>query len=180
MSKDIDIVIAIDTVSLLANVTPGSYQNPAGLSHGSTDRIYTFMIAQALYVNSGQATGNLNISALVNDTIRWRTASLSGNTDEAAIVYLIQQYSGDQVTSQPVTAYVSNPYEPVPIIVNNENTEPPTFTSPPVPDYFMQATVNNHGTEQYKVYFYVTKQDQKTGKPVIAGYYWWDPTIVVP
>jgi hypothetical protein len=102
---------------------------------------------------------------------------LSGNTDQSAVVYNIVQFSGQKVTNDPI-AVISQPYEPLPTIVNNQNTKPPTFTVVIDNDYYLQATVNGHGTEQYKVFFYVTKQDPN-GRPVLAGYYGWDPTITV-
>jgi nematocidal protein AidA len=176
MSNYIDIEIVIDTVSLLNNIKNPSqdYANPTGIDHTT----YSYMIAQTVYVNSGQATGDLSIKALVNDTIRWRSLSLSGNSGQSAVIYDMPQFAGQVVTS-PIFAIESQPYVPLPTLVNGYNTKPPTFTTVTGSDYFLQATVTTHGTEQYKVLFYVTVQDPSTGKPVIAGYFSWDPTITV-
>ncbi|HVJ51416.1 MAG TPA: inclusion body family protein [Aliidongia sp.] len=177
MSNYIDIEVVIDTVSLL-----GAYPNPSKDPHNPTGIDHTsfsYMIAQTAFVNSGQASGNLSIKALVNDTIRWRSLSLSGNADQSAEVYNIQQFAGQTVTS-PVFAIESTPYVPLPTINDGRNTDPPTFTTVTENDYFLQATVTGHGTEQYKVFFYVTMADQGTGKPVLKGYFYWDPTITVP
>lgn len=176
MSKDIDIEIVVDTVTLLKDYNPSpDYRNPTGISHNG----YAYMIAQAAYVNGGQATGNLSINALNNDTIRWRSLSLSGNTDYSAVVYDMQQFSGAKVTTDP-QCIISSPYVPLPILVKGQQTTPPSFTAVIANDYFLQVNVNGHGTEQYKVFFYVTTQDPQTGKPVLAGYFYWDPEIVVP
>jgi len=174
--SNIDIEIVIDTVSLLENIKSPSqdYKNPTGIDHTT----YSYMIAQTAFVNSGQATGDLSIKALVNDTIRWRSLSLSGNSGQSAVIYDMPRFAGDQVTS-PVFAIESQPYVPFPTLVNGYNTAPPTFTTVLGSDYFLQATVTAHGTEQYKVLFYVTAQDPATGKPVVKGYYSWDPTITV-
>lgn len=176
MTKCIDIEIVIDTVSLLkAFPNPSKTStNPTMIDHTS----YSYMIAQTAYVNGGQASGNLSIKALVNDTIRWRCLSLSGNTDQSAVVYDIQWFKDDKVTNTP-EANLSQPYSPLPTIVDGRNTNPPTFTAAIENDYFMQATVNKHGKEQYKVYFYVTDSDPNTGKPVLKGYFGWDPEITV-
>ena len=112
MSKDINIEIVVDTVTLLNDYAPGTYDNPTGIPHNG----YAYMIAQTAFVNSGQATGDLSISAVVNDTIRWRGLSLSGNTDNSAIVYDILWYKNDHVTSEPTNCYVSEPYVPMPIL----------------------------------------------------------------
>lgn len=177
MSNYIDIEIVIDTVSLL-NAFPNpsqDYNNPTGIDHTS----YSYMIAQTVYVNSGQATGNLSVKALVNDIIRWRSLSLSGNTGQSAVIYSMPQFAGTTVTS-PVIAIESQPYVPFPTLTSTGfNTTPPTFTSVIDNDYFLQTNVTGHGTEQYKVMFYVTVQDPNTGKPVNKGYFSWDPTITV-
>lgn len=183
MSKSIDIEIVVDTVTLLSKY-PSPSTNPAsptGIEHNG----YAYMIAQAAFVqkdskgNSTQATGDLIVSAAVNDTIRWRSLSLSGNTDYSAVVYDIQWYTGDHVTTEPTLNVISQPYVPLPILVKGQQTNPPTFNSVIANDYYLQVNVTGHGTEGYKVYFYVTTQDPVTGKPVLKGYYYWDPTIKV-
>ncbi|MEA1673497.1 inclusion body family protein [Nitrospirillum sp. BR 11163] len=175
MSKFIDIEIVIDTVTLLSTYpNPSKNANaPTGIAHN-----FSYMIAQSAFVRSGQATGDLNINALVNDTIRWRSLSLSGNSDQSVVLYDIRQFSGTQVTGT-ITAIESNPYEPKPTLVDGKNTNPPTFTTVTDLDYYLQTTVINHGTENYQVYFYVTQPNPSTGQPQLVGYFYWDPTITV-
>jgi len=181
MSKAIDIEIVVDTVTLLGKYSNPSQdsKNPTGIAHNG----YAYMIAQAAYVQNDasgkatQATGDLIISALVNDTIRWRMLSLSGNADYSAVVYDIQWFSGEHVTSEPTQDVISQPYVPLPILVKGQQTQPPTFSAVTANDYFLQVNVTGHGSEGYKVFFYVTTQDPVTGKPVLKGYYYWDPTI---
>jgi hypothetical protein len=173
----IDVEIVIDTVSLLKDF-PSPSQNsnsPTMINHTS----YSYMVAATKFVGGGQASGNLIINALNNDVIRWRCLSLSGNTDTSAVVYGINAFSGPTVTNPPI-AIISEPYGPLPILQNNQNTSPPTFAPVIENDYFLQATVTGHGTEQYNVFFYVTSTDQTTGKPKLVGYFGWDPTISVP
>lgn len=178
MSKNIDIEIVVDTVTLLNSYGNPSRDpnNPTGIAHTG----YAYMIAQSAFVKSGQATGDLAINALVNDTIRWRGLSLSGNTDNSAVIYDIRWFQGEHVTTEPTQAIISQPYVPVPILVKGQQTNPPTFNAALANDYFLQVAVCGHGTENYKVYFYVTTQDPTTGKPVLKGYYYWDPAIIVP
>lgn len=177
MSSYIDIEVVIDTQSLLkAYPNPSTNSaSPTGIDHTS----YSYMVAATAHVISGQASGNLSVKGIVNDTIRWRCLSLSGNSDQSAVVYNITQFGGTQVTGV-VNAFVAKPYAPVPILNGESNTVPPTFTTPVENDYYMEATITDHGTEQYMFYFYVTDNDPDTGKPVLKGYFYWDPTITIP
>jgi hypothetical protein len=176
MSKNVDICIVVDTVSLIATYPAGTYQNPQGTKHD-----FAYMIAQSDCVDKGQASGDLIVKNLVNnDTVRWRMISLSGDTDQAAVIYDITHTSGPKVMSSE-SAYESSPYVPLPILTDdNKNTQPPSFKNDAIEtDYFLQANIVGHGTEHYAVKFYVTKPDAK-GKPVLHGYYWWDPAVTVP
>lgn len=177
MSKFIDIEIVVDTVTLLdAYKSPSQkYDAPTGISHTG----YAYMIAQSAYVKSGQATGNLSVYAVVNDTVRWRSLSLSGNSDYSVVLYNMTHLSGASVTSIPPEAHISTPYVPLPILKDKKNTTPPTFSIAKANDYYLQASVDTQGTEQYNVFFYVTKLDA-TGRPTLVGYFYWDPEIVVP
>jgi len=175
MSSYIDIEVVIDTERLLAEQTPSQDpNNPTGIDHVS----YSFMIATNAHVNGGQASGNLSVKAIVNDVLRWRCLSLSGNSDQSAVAYNIAKFGGQQVTGL-INAIISQPYAPLPTLQGESNTNPPTFTGAVENDYYLEATVTGHGTEQYMFYFYVTDNDPNTGEPVLKGYYYWDPTITI-
>lgn len=178
MPRFIDVEVCIDTVTLLTNYPNPSKDpnNPTGIDHTS----YSYMIAQPVYVTSGQATGNLTLKALVGDVIQWRMISLSGNSDQAAVIYGVPQFGGSTVTGA-VIGNVAQPYEPIATLQpDGENYNPPRYESVSQFDYFLQANITGHGSEQYKVCFYVTTPDPNTGKPVVKGYFNWDPTITVP
>src|SRR5271166_3777460 len=90
----IDIQVVIYTQSVLNTYgSSGTWDNPKGIAHN-----YSYMVAQSDYVRSGQATADLEVSALVNDQIRWRTVSLTGNANQSAVIYDIIKFSGDTVT----------------------------------------------------------------------------------
>lgn len=177
MADVIDVEIVIDTVTLLATFPNPStdYKNPTGIDHTT----FSYMIAARKYVKSGLATGDLSLQALVGDVIRWRSLSLAGNTDDTAVLYAIERFQGQQVTG-PVTAKLARPYEPLPIIVDGKQTNPPSFEAKIEDDYYLGTDITDHGTENYLVKFYVTVPDRSTGKPVTKGYFYWDPTITVP
>ncbi len=168
MSKTIDIEVVFDTVTLETNYGGGgSADNPKDIAHSDI-----YMVAPKVITQSGQASGDLTISALVNDTIRWRSNSLSGNTDQAAIIYRIDKFSGDQVTSTPEMR-VSYPSTPIP-----DSNQPTTYTAVATQaDVFLSCEVLKQGTEGYRVWFYIVNKDPNTGGLSTFGYYRWDPTI---
>jgi hypothetical protein len=170
MSKTINIDVVFDTVTIESKYgSGGSSDKPIGIAHSDA-----YMIAQQVLVESGQATADLVIKALVNDTIRWRSESLSGNTDQSAIIYKIAKFSGDQVTSD-VQMRVSYPPTPIP---NSSN--PTSYTSVDTQaDIFMSCEVLRKGKEGYMIYFYLVNKDEVTGVLKTYGYYYWDPTIKV-
>jgi hypothetical protein len=170
MTKTIDIDVVFDTVTLETNYGGGgSPDSPKDIAHNDL-----YMIAQKVIVTSGQATGDLSITALVNDTIRWRSNSLSGNTDQAAIIYKIDKFQGDQVTTDPQMR-VSYPTTPIP---NADN--PTTYSAVDTQaDVFLSCEVLKKGTEGYRVWFYIVNKDPNTGALTTFGYYRWDPTIQV-
>lgn len=172
MSKFIDISVVFDTVTL-----EGKYPNPSKNSSSPTgiQHADAFMVAPSVVVKSGQATADLTIQALVGDTIRWRSESLSGNTDQSAIIYKIAKFSGTQVTSDPVMM-VAYPTMPIPNAAN-----PTTYNSVNTQaDIYMNCNVLTKGTEGYQVWFYIVNKDPNTGALSTFGYYYWDPSIVVP
>jgi nematocidal protein AidA len=168
MSSIIDIDIAFDTETIVSKYPHPSQnsQAPTGIQHADA-----YMIAQSTDVISGQATADLNVSASVGDVIRWRASSLSGNSDQSAVVYNIVRFSGQQVTGpiQPITA---SPTVPVPNAAN-----PVHYTPTPQFDYYINANVIANGKEGYQVWFYLVERTHSTLKTL--GYYYWDPTLTV-
>jgi hypothetical protein len=170
MSKIIDIDVIIDTATIETNYGGGgSATAPKDIGHNDL-----YMIAPKVVVISGQATGDLNINALVNDGIRWRSESLSGNTDQAAVIYQIDRFGGTQVTTTPQMV-VSYPPTPIP------NPDSPTSytANDQQADTFLNCSVISKGTENYRVWFYIVNKDPNTGALSTFGYYRWDPTITV-
>lgn len=178
MPNIIDVEVVIDTQTLLQSSYKPSNDpnNPTGLPHVG----FAYMIAQPTFVSSGQASGNLSLNALVGDVIQWRMLSLSGNSGQAAVLYGVPQFAGSIVTGA-VTGQIEQPYEPLATLqADGNNYNPPQYSTITANDYFLQADITGHGTEQYKVCFYITTPNAQTGQPTLAGYYYWDPTITVP
>lgn len=171
MSEIIDIEIVVDTANLIAQVKNPSTnpQNPTGIGHN-----FAYMIAANDYVKSGQASGDLSISADVGDTIRWRMISLSGNTGYSASLQNIQRFANDQITS-PTKGELIEPQSPVPGTTAGPIALPPTFTTATDYDFFLTADVVKAGTENYNVSFVV--QRYHAGALQVLGYFVWDPVL---
>lgn len=171
MSEIIDIFINIDTDNLLK-----AYPNPSTNPSAPTPvgHNFAYMVAPTAYVKSGQATGDLSISADVNDTIRWRMNSMSGNTSYSADIMNLQRFSGTQVTSV-VEGKLSEPQTPIPEGSLGTVQLPPTYMCTPQYDFYLSAEVVTAGTENYNVSFAVISYH--SGSLTVLGYFVWDPTI---
>lgn len=171
MSKIINILITIDTDAVLAKYPkPSENQNsPTGIAHNMG-----YMVATGTTINSGQGTGDLDINALVGDTVRAFATSGSDNFEDAVLLYGMPKFKGDQVFS---TFNYQN---------FTKSTVVPQSTTTVLPArnvdedfWFFQADVITKGTEGYMVQFALYTRDQTTGQPKLKGYYAWDPTIRV-
>ncbi len=171
MSKTINILITIDTDAVEKKYpNPSKKQNsPTGIAHNMG-----YMVATGTTVNSGQGTGDLSIKALVGDTVRAFALSGSNNFEDSVLLYGMPRYSGTEV------------FGPFNYQNFTKSAVFPQSTSTPLPAriqnqefWFYQASVSKSGTEGYKVEFAMYKRDQNSGKPVLFGYFAWDPQITV-
>lgn len=171
MSDIIDIEIVVDTASLIAAYPSASknQSSPTGIGHN-----FAYMVAPSAYVKSGQASGDLSISADIGDTIRWRMVSQAGNTDYSAALQNIAFFSGTAVTSTTEGKLIE-PQTPVPGTTPGTIALPPTFTTTAQFDYYLTADVDQAGTGNYNVSFVV--QQYHAGALQVLGYFVWDPTI---
>ena|ERR1043166_3446650 len=177
MSSFINVQMVFDTQTLLSKYPNPSQDsgNPTGINH--TD---VFMITQSVFLADPktQGTADLNIKADEDDIIRWRGTSLSDNVSQSAIPYKIQRFSGTQVTDIPVPTE-AHPWIHVPNQdPNTKVVDPLHYTPTKLPDYYMQCTVTDSGTEGYQVWFYIA-QEASGGTVKTLGYFYWDPTITV-
>ncbi|NSZ17926.1 AidA/PixA family protein [Agrobacterium vitis] len=175
MSDIIDIEIVIDTANLLAvNSSPSTNPaNPTWVGHN-----YAYMVAPNAYVRSGQASGDLSISADVGDTIRWRMISQSGNTSYSANLTNITYLSGSHIIADPKGQLIQ-PQTPVPGMTPGTIALPPSgnqaYVSTPQYDFYITTDIVTAGTENYSVLFAVYYYHASA--LTLKGYFAWDPTI---
>lgn len=166
-SAIIDIITVFDTQTLLAKGKSIDSNRPTWLAHEDI-----FMVVNKEYLKENQASADLGIKAIRNDIIRWRAVSLSGNAAETACFYKFEHNTGDRVTSD--IKFSTNQAE----VAIPHDGDPIKFDIKDQYTVYMQGEVKTKGTEQYKLYFYITQYDRSTGK-YTAYYFAWDPSITV-
>lgn len=150
------------------------WNNPVGLSHPDpSGKTVMYMLTNWANQLSGQATGNLEVQAEVNDIINWRTMSLSNNTGDAVLFYDFG-VPADTVFTKP-QLMLSRPTVPVPVLPFNP---PYNYTMEAVTDTYWYSIVAKVGSSAYTVRFFILTQDPNTGS-LVRYFYWWDPTITV-
>jgi len=173
MSNNINVLIMLDTDRVKTDF-PNPSQDPANPT--SIDHHHGYMIASGTTIVSGQGTGDLNFNAHVGDTVRAFAASGSDNFEDAVLLYGMPKFQGSQVMSP--FGY---------LLFSDKSTIVPHGTAAPLPGkvenqsfWFFQATVIGVGvgTEGYQVQFGLYVRDA-TEKPVLFGFFQWDPTITV-
>ncbi|MDE1147627.1 MAG: AidA/PixA family protein [Azospirillaceae bacterium] len=182
VGKLVYVQTVFDTATLVSNYGHSTdCSTPTGLPHPNSDpnfKTWVYMLTNWNDQLSGQATGNLNIQATVNDLVNWRSTSLSSNTGDAAVIYKITTSTGGVIT--PPMMIISNPSEPFPPASMTGATSwpcPCNTEEDTVVDFYWQSTVLKAGSTAYQVYFFIDTEDA-TGKKV-RYFYWWDPTITV-
>lgn len=173
--QQINILVVIDTEYLKTN-----YQNPSkdpthptGINHNSQ-----FMICTGSRgIVSGQGTADLSFRANAGDTASFTGVSIYDNSDDAVIIYGIQYWSGDQVFNQFVPNLVTRTGAVMPD-PNTSNGLPAlqakfNFSS-------FDSKLRNSGKENFYVFFALYKLSDNGQNQDIFGYFYWDPTIIVP
>lgn len=170
MSKIINVIVVIDTDGVVANYDSNTdSDDPTGVGHS-----YGYMVGTGTTVNSGQGTGDLSISALVGDTVRFFGVSGSNNFEDGVLLFNLPRYSGDQVFSDFEYQQFNKS-----TVVPNSNTEPLPAATADQDFWFFEADVVADGTENYEVQFGLYTRNEETGQPELYGYYKWDPEITV-
>ncbi len=169
MSKTINIDVIFDAEGIMAKYGKNSDQNnPTGIAHS-----FGYMVATSNTM-SGSGTGDLVFSALVGDVVRFFGATASNNFENAALIYGLPRYSGDQVFKPfESTTYTKSGVSPR----DGDNVLPAIISDQKF--WFYESSVKNKGTENYKVQFALYSRNATTGQPELYGYFQWDPTISV-
>ena len=164
-----------DTESILKNYGKSTdYNNPTGLPHPDpSGRTAMYMLTNWTSQLSGQASGNLEIQAQVNDIINWRTMSLSNNTGDAVLFYDFG-VPANAVIEQPQLE-LSRPTVPIPV---KPFSPPYNYSMEAVTDVYWYSIVRGVGSSAYTVRFFILTQDPNTGN-LVRYFYWWDPTVTV-
>ncbi len=169
-----NVMIVIDTDYLKRHYPNLSInpKKPTNIDHNSQ-----FMICGGSQgVISGQGTADLQFEAYIGDNISFRGTSISGNSDDAIIVYGIEHWQGDTALDSFTTELVERAHAVVPNM-DTQNGLPPSNIRRNFISY--NSKVRRAGCEIFYVQFglYQLAEDGQTQQ--LKGYYYWDLGITV-
>ena len=172
-NSNIDVLVAIDSDTILSVYGNGG-SSPS--SPKPVDNSYIYMIVAQDDALSGNAGGELNISASNGDNIRWRETTLSMNFNTSVVFAEFSTQQTSLITSPelvggfPPDGDVETELEPQPV----QGTPPWSAKETSTPYHFWQATAESPGTVTYHWVFQIFNSDGTS-----AGYYSWDPFITI-
>lgn len=163
-------LITIDTDAVRKNYpNPSQDQNyPTAIDHN-----LAYMVAAEMKVTFGKGTGDADIPALGDHTVRVFATSGSNNFEDAVLLYRLPRFQGDQVLNNFEHKYVRewtvaphSEHSVVPAKILEEDF------------WFYQADVSDIVSGGYLVQFALYVRDND-GKPLLFGFFAWDLTITV-
>ncbi len=178
-SEIIDILVAIDAETIMAN-----YPNGGGTEAKPTlldANKYFYMVVKTASVVSGNAGGELDVSANIGDVIRWREVSLSVNFEYGVAFAGFRASSGGANIQLPPSLIggvsgqtVYQVKTPMPKQTSPPNSPPWGDVDKDAPYHFWQSTAMAAGKVTYQWVFQIFDQ-AGTSK----GYFGWDPFISI-
>ncbi len=170
--QNVNVMIVIDTDYVKAhNPNPSKDPvKPTGIDHSRQ-----YMICNGEVV-SGQGTADLNFKAHVGDHVSFRGTSISGNSDDAVIVYGIKHWQKDQVFNNFTTDLVERAQAVAPNVESSNGLPPSTIKG----DFISyDSQVRKAGKEDFYVEFGLYELAENRETQELQGYYYWDPSITV-
>jgi hypothetical protein len=171
----INIQIIIDTDKIISDlnkkgIKPSQNKDlPTGLDHS-----YQFMVASTLASIKGQGTADLEFKAEVGDVVRFNAISEYNNMDNAVLMYNIKKFGGTDVFNE----FSSKVYTKKVIqAASGTSPLPPTFAE--VKFWFYESSIAKSGTEDFNIHFALYTRVRGQENPVLYGYFYWDPRVVV-
>jgi len=172
-SSDIitNVQITIDTELLISKYFTPSIV-PARPTWIGYDPEYMVVSNQTLI--DGQGNGELKLSASIGDVVCIYGTSKYHNMDSSILIYNIAKLGGEDVFGPFVPRkYVEEP-APTP---DSTQKLPSTFKQ--LGFWFYETSIQKAGTEKWKVSFALYIRVKGQVDPVLYGYFYWDPTVVV-
>lgn len=185
MAGVVTVLLVVDTQTLLDKVPDPSLDAKHPTDLGGFDGCYLIAApnpsgraAAGVEVALAPLDGGLAEGARILPRIRWRTLPLCGLSDNAVVLYRVDPdiISGRAGAATSARAFETPLPVPLPILVGNQNTEPPSFDAAVVHDYYLETQLRKRGPVPFVFSFYVTDLDE-VGKPVLAGYFRWRGTV---
>lgn len=174
--KIIDILVVIDTDYIKNNNPRNTNSNsPAVIRSPTPGYKPQFLLSTGADSVQGQGTANLTFGAQPGDYVNFRGTSIYANSDDAVIIYGIQNLSGAvfhnfshrTITREKAVVPNDGMTNGIPAITRNIN-----FAA-------YNAQILHSGTENFVIQFGLYEYDRKSASQVLYGYFKWDPVITV-
>lgn len=176
MRKIIDVAIVFDIQALQEKYRNAS-RNPSAPTAVDHDDVCLVAAMRHVLDPNTQATADLAITALLGDTMRWRTVSLPGNGDESVVVYKLQRFAGLPTTAA-AEPRLSRSWRALPRLQSDGTVDPLDGDGTRTRTYRVDCNVTGSGMERYQVWFYLAKGSRGAALN-IQGYFYWDPSVTI-
>jgi hypothetical protein len=134
------------------------------------DRDLEFIVVSNQTSIGGQGSSDLIFSASAGDVVRIYGTSEYNNMDNAVLIYRIAKHGGYDVFSP----FISRKYGQQ---ADSAQGLPPVFKQ--MGFWFYETSVQKAGTEKWYVSFALYIRVRGQVDPVLYGYFYWNPTVVV-
>ena len=163
MSEIINVIIVADAESIIEVYGGNNNSN----TPQQIDPKYIHMVVKEADAISGQGGGELNISARVEDSIRWRETTLSLNAEYSSFLYKFST-NDEGLISTPF------PIEATRTVPRPDPEDPLNPQTQEIHDYHWSCEVTRVGQVTYQFSFMILDRNGEK-----LGYYRWDPFITI-
>ncbi|WP_212005729.1 inclusion body family protein [Chitinophaga sp. HK235] len=166
-------VLTIVDVEQIKSLNPNPSQDPEKpqpihYNQGVTMRCpYDHFVAEP-------GPGNITFKANLQDSVSFRATTISGNSENAVIVYKIKANDSVNVFNPFLTNAITRTGSVVPSSPNGVPAATDSLTF-----YSFDSKIRNKGTESFTIYLALYELDEIGENQVLYGYFYWDPTIQV-
>ncbi|SHN30554.1 AidA/PixA family protein [Chitinophaga sp. CF418] len=170
-------IVDTDLIKKIYGPNQNSKDNPVGLGHHEG---ITLICPKANYLGeNNNDSAQIIFKANVGDTVSFWGSSLSGNSEDAVIIYNI--YPVNPNPNNVFNYFHQDRESRTGAAVPDENRQPEGLPAQHVARdfYTFDSKVANKGIESMGISFALYTLDDIRENHVLYGYYWWDPTLEI-
>ncbi|RBL92434.1 inclusion body family protein [Chitinophaga flava] len=166
-------VLTIVDVEQIKSLNPNPSQDPKKPQPIHYNQGITMRCPYDHYMGES-GPGNITFKANLHDSVSFRATTISGNSENAVIVYQIQPNGSINVFNQFTSNSITMTGAVVPSLPNAVPAAAVAQTF-----YSYDSKIKNKGTESFTIYLALYELDEIGENQVLYGYFYWDPTIEV-